>query len=150
VAPTLVAAAPGCPLQPDGWRAPRPVQAAIVVNVGLFKRRSKDLFTIPGPGRAAPDIEPAVSFGFRMAVADVFVIAGRGTVVTGTVEAGVVAVGTRVTIERAGRPPLAAEVAAIEMARKTTKQASTGDSVGLLFRGLTRAEIAAGDVVRTL
>jgi translation elongation factor EF-Tu-like GTPase len=118
--------------------------------VGLFKRRSKDLFAIPEPGRAASDIEPAVSSGFRMAVADVFVIAGRGTVVTGTVEAGAVAVGTRVSIERVGRPPLAAEIAASEMARKTTNQAGTGDRVGLLFRGLTRAEIAAGDVVRTL
>lgn len=121
-----------------------------MVHVGLFKRRSKDLFTIPEYGRAAPDIEPAVSSGFRMTVADVFAIAGRGTVVTGTVEAGAVAVGTRVTIERAGRSPLAAEIAAIETARKTTKQAGTGDSVGLLFRGLNRAEIATGDVVRTL
>jgi translation elongation factor EF-Tu-like GTPase len=120
-----------------------------VVNVGLFNRRSKDLFTIPEPGRTTPDIEPAVGAGFRMAVADVFVITNRGTVVTGTVEAGAVAVGTRVTIERAGRPALAADVAAIEMARKTTKHASTGDSVGLLFRDLTHAEIATGDVVRT-
>jgi elongation factor Tu len=120
-----------------------------VVDVDLFKRRSKDLFTIPGPGRAAADIEPAASAGFRMAVADVFVIANRGTVVVGTVEAGAVALGTPVTIERAGRPPLAAAIAAIELARKKTKQAGTGDSVGLLFRGLTRGEIAAGDVVRT-
>ena len=122
-----------------------------MVAVGLFKRRSKDLFTIPEPGRrAAADIEPALSSGFRMAVADVFVITGRGAVITGTVEAGTVAVGTRVSIERPGRPALAAEIAAIESARKTTKRASAGDSVGLLFRGLTRAEIAAGDVVRTL
>jgi len=117
--------------------------------VGLFKRRSKDLFTIPEPGQAAPDVAPAVSSGFRMAVADVFDIANRGTVATGTVEAGAIAVGTRVTIERSGRPPLAAEIAGIETARKTTRQAGTGDNVGLLFRGLTRGEIATGDVVRT-
>jgi translation elongation factor EF-Tu-like GTPase len=123
---------------------------AIVVDVGLFKRRSKDLFTVPEAGRAAPEIEPAVSFGFRMAVADVFVIAGRGTVVTGTIEAGMVAVGARVTIERAGRPALTAEVAGVERARKMTKQASAGDRVGLLFRGLARVEIAVGDMVRTL
>jgi translation elongation factor EF-Tu-like GTPase len=120
-----------------------------VVGVGLFKRRSKDLFTIPEPGRAAPDPGPSLSSGFHMAVVDVFVITGRGTVVTGTVEAGAVAVGTRVTVERAGRPPLAAEVAAIEMFRKTTKQASTGDQVGLLLRGLTRTDIATGDVIHT-
>ena len=117
-----------------------------MVAVGLFKRRSKDLFTIPEPGQG-PDIEPIVSSGFRMAVADVFVITGRGAVITGTVEAGTVAVGTRVSIERPGRPALAAEIAAIESARKTTKRAGTGDSVGLLFRGLTRAEITSGDVV---
>ncbi len=118
--------------------------------MGLFNRRSKVLFTTPEPGRAVPDIEPLVSFGFRMVVADVFVIARRGTIVTGTVEAGAVAVGTRVIVERAGRPALAAEVAAIEMFRKPIRQASAGDSVGLLFRDLARAEIAAGDVVCTV
>jgi translation elongation factor EF-Tu-like GTPase len=117
--------------------------------VGLFKRRSKDLFTIPEPVTAAPGNGHVPSTGFRMAVGDVFVITGRGTVVTGTVEAGVVAVGARVTIERAGRPPLAAEIAAIEMFRKTTNQAGTGDHVGLLFRALTRSDIATGDVIRT-
>ena len=109
-----------------------------MVGVGLFKRRSRDLFTVPEAGT-----------GFRMAVADVFVITGRGTVVTGTVGSGVVAVGARVTIERAGRPPLAAEVAGIEMFRRKAVQAGAGDNVGLLFRGLTRDEITAGDVVRT-
>ena len=118
--------------------------------MGLFKRRSKDLFTIPDPG-PAPDtaLDTTPVSGFRMAVADVFDIANRGTVATGTVEAGAIAVGTRVTIERSGRPPLAAEIAGIETARKTTRQAGTGDNVGLLFRGLTRGEIATGDVVRT-
>jgi elongation factor Tu len=120
-----------------------------VARVGLFKRRGKDLFTIPEPGLAAPATEPAAGSGFRMAVADVFGIADRGTVVTGTVEAGAVTVGTRVIIERAGRPPLAAEIAGIEMARKTTKRAGAGDSVGLLLRGLTRAEISTGDILRT-
>ncbi|GIJ43741.1 hypothetical protein Val02_06270 [Virgisporangium aliadipatigenens] len=85
-----------------------------------------------------------------MPVADVFVIAGRGTVVTGRVEAGAVTVGAQVTIERAGRPPLAVEIAAIEMFRKMIGRAGAGDSVGLLFRGLARTEIVAGDVVRTL
>jgi translation elongation factor EF-Tu-like GTPase len=121
-----------------------------VIQVGLFERRGEDLFVIPEPGRSVPDVEPAAGSGFRMPVADVFVIAGRGTVVTGTVEAGAVTVGARVTVERAGRPPLAVEVAGIEMFRRTIRRAGTGDSVGLLFRGLTRAEIVAGDVVLTL
>jgi len=121
-----------------------------VIRVGLFNRRSKELFTIPEPGPTAAAVEPAAGSGFRMAVTDVFVIANRGAVVTGTVEAGAVAVGARVTIERAGRPPLAAEIAGIETARRTAERASTGDSVGLLCRGLSRAEIATGDVVRTV
>jgi translation elongation factor EF-Tu-like GTPase len=125
----------------DGAHAPD----ASVAGVGLFKRRSKELFTVPDPGRATQ----LVGSGFRMSVADVFVIAGRGTVVTGTVEAGAVAVGARVTVERAGRPPLAVDVAAIEMVQRKAPQAGTGDRVGLLFRDVARGEIAAGDVVRT-
>lgn len=120
----------------------------IVIHVRLFKRRSKDLFTISEPGLAAA-VEPAVGGGFRMAVVDVFVIAGRGAVVTGTVEAGTAAVGTRVTIERAGRPAFAAEIAAIELPRKKTKRAGTGDRVGLLFRGVAHTDIGTGDIVRT-
>jgi translation elongation factor EF-Tu-like GTPase len=115
--------------------------------MGLFKRRSEELFTIPGPGPSVPGSEPAAGSGFRMAVVDVFVITGRGMVVTGTVQAGAVTVGARVTIERAGRPPLAAEIAAMEKARKTVRQATAGDSVGLLFRSLAHADVVAGDVV---
>jgi elongation factor Tu len=113
-----------------------------VVGVGLFKRRSQELFSIPEP--AAPQ-----SAGFRLVVSDVFVIAQRGTVVTGTVEAGVLAMGARVTIERPGRPPLTAEVAAIEMVRKKVRSATAGDPIGLLFKGLARGEVTVGDVVRT-
>ena len=117
--------------------------------MGLFKRRSKDLFTVPEPGRATADAEPAVGPGFRMTVDDVLVITGRGAVVTGTVEAGAVAVGTPVTVERAGRPPLAAVVAGTETARRIVTRVGAGDSVGLLFRGVTHGEITTGDVVRT-
>lgn len=117
----------------------------MVVGVGLFKRRSKDLFTVPESG---PVTSPGGS-GFHMVVDDVFFITGRGAVVTGMVGSGAVAVGARVTIERAGRPPLAAEITGIEMFRRKVRQANVGDNVGLLFRGLTRDDISGGDVVRT-
>jgi translation elongation factor EF-Tu-like GTPase len=52
-------------------------------------------------------------------------------------------------IERSGRPPVAAEVAAIEILRNTTTQANAGDHVGLLFPDLTRTDIATGGVIRT-
>jgi translation elongation factor EF-Tu-like GTPase len=126
-----------------------PGHPSMVVGVGLFKRRSRDLFTIPQNGRATSDTVPTVSSGFRMVVDDVFVITGRGAVVTGTVGSGTVAVGARVAIERAGQPPLVAEVAAIEMFRKPVERAGAGESVGLLFRGLTRTDVAGGDVIRT-
>ena len=117
----------------------------MVVGVGLFKRRSKELFTVPEGG---PVTSPGSS-GFRMVVDEVFFITGRGAVATGMVGSGAVAVGARVTIERAGRPPLAAEIAGIEMFRKKVTQASVGDNVGLLFRGVTRDDISGGDVVLT-
>lgn len=117
----------------------------MVVGVGLFKRRSKDLFTVPESG---PVTSPGGS-GFHMVVDDVFFITGRGAVVTGMVGSGAVAVGARVTIERAERPPLAAEITGIEMFRRKVRQANVGDNVGLLFRGLTRDDISGGDVVRT-
>lgn len=123
------------------------------MGVGLFKRRSRELFTIPEPGparSAGPGYQPAQhGAGFRLVVSDVFVIARRGTVVTGTVESGVLGMGARVTIERPGRPPLAAEVAAIEMFRRKVRSAAAGDPVGLLFPGLARGDVTAGDVVRT-
>lgn len=117
----------------------------MVVGVGLFKRRSKDLFTVSESG---PVTSPGGS-GFHMVVDDVFFITGRGAVVTGMVGSGAVAVGARVTIERAERPPLAAEITGIEMFRRKVRQANVGDNVGLLFRGLTRDDISGGDVVRT-
>jgi len=117
----------------------------MVIGVGLFKRRNKELFTVPesGPVTSHP------SSGFRMVVDDAFFIRGRGVVATGMVQAGAIAVGARVTIERDGRPPLPAEVAGIEMFRRKVTQANAGDTVGLLFREVTRDDIAGGDVVRT-
>lgn len=113
--------------------------------MGLFKRRNKDLFTVPENGPATSD----AGSGFRMVVDEVFFISGRGTVVTGRVGAGSVAIGGRVTIERAGRPPLASEIAGIEMYRRKAELATVGENVGLQLRGLDRDDIASGDVVRT-
>jgi translation elongation factor EF-Tu-like GTPase len=114
-----------------------------VVAVGLFKRRSKELFTV------SDSPAPVAGSGFRMVVDDVFFINRRGAVATGMVQSGSVGVGSRVTIERAGRPPLAAEIAGIEMFRRKAKRSDAGDNVGLLFRELTRDDILGGDVIRT-
>lgn len=118
--------------------------------MGIFRRRSKDLFTIPAqPAFSPPATSAPGSAGFRMVVEDVFFIQRRGMVVTGTIEAGTVAVGSLVTLERAGQAVRSLQVAAIEQARKTTAQAGGGETVGLLLRDAGSGEIVQGDVLRT-
>ena len=82
---------------------------------------------------------------FRMTVADVFVIRGRGAVATGTVEAGTLRVGDEVQINGAG----AIRVDAIEAFRKKLDAANAGDNVGLLFKKLDKGDVQAGDVIST-
>ena len=79
---------------------------------------------------------------FRMTVADVFFIRGRGLVATGTIEDGAVRVGDIVRINDAP-----ATVDGIEAFRKVLDQAQAGDNVGLLFRKLDRGDVQAGDVI---
>jgi translation elongation factor EF-Tu-like GTPase len=119
--------------------------------MGIFRRRSKDLFTIPEqvPSTPAPTTPSAASGGFRMVVADCFFITGRGVVVTGMVEAGAVGIGDRVTLERAGGATRTLEIGGIEHARRTASRAAAGQAVGLLFRGVAKDEIVQGDVLRS-
>jgi translation elongation factor EF-Tu-like GTPase len=97
------------------------------------------------PGTRPQDTLPVGSFG--MTVEDVFSITGRGTIVTGRVTAGVVAVGDRVLLSRAGQPLVQIEIGGIEMFRKTVDIAKAGDNVGLLLRGLQRDQVLKGDVL---
>ncbi|QIG44037.1 hypothetical protein G5V58_15745 [Nocardioides anomalus] len=85
---------------------------------------------------------------FRMPVADVFTITGRGTVVTGRVESGRLEVGQRVQIVRDGLPQTATEVTGIEKFRAVVEAATAGEQVGLLLRGVDRADVERGDVVQ--
>jgi translation elongation factor EF-Tu-like GTPase len=124
--------------------------------MGLFRRRSKDLFTIPvqAAGAAPADVlpvgaQPVAPGGFRMIVEDVFVIHGRGAVVTGTVEAGAVSVGGRVTVEHAGQTSGPLVITGIEKFRKIIDVATAGDRIGLLFRDVARGQIVRGDVLRS-
>jgi elongation factor Tu len=86
---------------------------------------------------------------FRMTVQDVFHIKGRGVVVTGTIEAGIVATGSSVAIERDGRQVGTSEVIGIERLRKILTEAEAGDQVGLLLSGLRREDAVTGDVLRS-
>ena len=83
---------------------------------------------------------------FLMPIEDVFSISGRGTVVTGRVERGIVKVGD--TVEIVGiRPTMSTTVTGVEMFRKLLDQGQAGDNVGVLLRGTKRDEVERGQVL---
>ena len=93
-----------------------------------------------------PDPVRAVDGTFLMPVEDVFSISGRGTVVTGRIERGLVKVGE--TIEIVGiRATQTTTVTGVEMFRKLLDQGMAGDNVGLLLRGTKRDDVERGQVL---
>jgi elongation factor Tu len=95
---------------------------------------------IPEPVR---DIEKA----FLMPIEDVFTITGRGTVVTGRIERGVVNVNETVEIVGIKEEVQTTTVTGVEMFRKLLDSGMAGDNVGLLIRGIKREEVERGQVV---
>src|SRR6202048_864807 len=93
-----------------------------------------------------PVPERAVDKDFLMPIEDVFSISGRGTVVTGRVERGVVKVGEEVEIVGI-RPTQKKVVTGVEMFRKLLDQGQAGDNVGLLLRGTERKDVGGGPVL---
>src|SRR5215216_2084068 len=93
-----------------------------------------------------PTPERAIDGAFLMPVEDVFSISGRGTVVTGRVERGVIKVGEE--IEIVGIAPTQKTVCTgVEMFRKLLDQGEAGDNVGVLLRGTKREEVQRGQVL---
>ena len=84
---------------------------------------------------------------FLMPVEDVFTITGRGTVVTGRVERGVVNVNEEVEIVGIKPTVTKTTVTGVEMFRKLLDQGQAGDNVGLLVRGVKREDVERGQVV---
>lgn len=88
---------------------------------------------------------------FRMTVEDVFTITGRGTVATGTIDAGSISVGDGVQVETAGFAPATGRVAGVEAFRKVMTTANAGDHVGVLFEDpspvVERGSILSGATV---
>jgi elongation factor Tu len=84
---------------------------------------------------------------FLMPIEDVFTITGRGTVVTGRVERGVVNVNETVEIVGIQEKTQSTTVTGVEMFRKLLDQGQAGDNVGLLLRGTKREEVERGQVV---
>ncbi|MBX3656783.1 MAG: elongation factor Tu [Ramlibacter sp.] len=93
-----------------------------------------------------PTPERAIDGTFLMPVEDVFSISGRGTVVTGRVERGIIKVGEE--IEIVGITPTAKTTCTgVEMFRKLLDQGQAGDNVGILLRGTKREEVQRGQVL---
>ncbi|NOX53465.1 MAG: elongation factor Tu [Planctomycetes bacterium] len=83
---------------------------------------------------------------FLMAIEDVFSIAGRGTVVTGRIEQGVIKVGDKVEIVGL-RPTVETTCTGVEMFNKTLEEGIAGDNVGVLLRGIKHDEVQRGQVL---
>jgi elongation factor Tu len=93
-----------------------------------------------------PQPQRLVDGPFLMPVEDVFSISGRGTVVTGRVERGVVKVGENLEIVGL-KPTLQTVCTGVEMFRKLLDQGQAGDNVGVLLRGTKREEVERGQVL---
>jgi len=93
-----------------------------------------------------PTPERAVDGAFLMPIEDVFSISGRGTVVTGRVERGVIKVGEEIEIVGI-RPTVKTTCTGVEMFRKLLDQGQAGDNVGVLLRGTKREEVERGQVL---
>ena len=93
-----------------------------------------------------PDPERDIDKPFLMPIEDVFSISGRGTVVTGRVERGIIKVGD--VVEIVGIKPTAQTTCTgVEMFRKLLDQGEAGDNIGVLLRGTKRDEVERGQVL---
>ncbi len=96
--------------------------------------------------RYIPQPERPLDKPFLMPIEDVFSISGRGTVVTGRVETGIVKVGEEVEIVGI-KPTSKTVVTGVEMFRKLLDQGQAGDNIGALVRGVTREAVERGQVL---
>ena len=104
--------------------------------------------TRPASTAAAPADVATGDGSFRMPVEDIFTIQGRGTVVTGRVQSGTVRVGMQVNVVRDGGVATTTTVTAVEMFRKVLDTATAGDNVGLLLKGVDKAQVRQGDLIQ--
>jgi elongation factor Tu len=96
---------------------------------------------------AIPEPTREVEKPFLMPVEDVFSITGRGTVVTGRIERGIVKTGETVDIIGIKQKPTTTTVTGVEMFRKILDEGRAGDNVGLLLRGVKREDVERGQVI---
>jgi elongation factor Tu len=94
-----------------------------------------------------PVPERDVDKPFLMPIEDVFSIEGRGTVVTGRIERGLIKVGTDVEVLGMGRADQKTAVTGVEMFNKSMTEGQAGDNAGILLRGLKREDVERGQVI---
>jgi hypothetical protein len=107
-------------------------------------------YTGPVTAGGQPGVAPPVGYAapgqdFQMSVEDVFVIQGRGVVVTGRVSAGRVSRGMPIVVYRAMQPVSSLTVVGVEMFRKQVDTAAVGENVGLLLSATDRSAVQPGD-----
>jgi elongation factor Tu len=121
--------------------------------MALFRRKNADSldphYLLAQAEAQTAQARAGSSTGFRLTVEDVFVITGRGTVVTGRIEAGRIAKGATVRQTRPDGTGRDLTVTGIEMFRKVADTATVGDNVGLLLRDVGREDVGRGDVLST-
>lgn len=94
-----------------------------------------------------PEPQRELDKPFLLAIEDVFTIEGRGTVVTGRVERGIIKPGEEVEIVGYRDEPLKTVAVSLEMFRKELDEARAGDNIGVLLRGIKREEVQRGQVL---
>jgi elongation factor Tu len=122
--------------------------SALMALEGKNKEQGHDsiLQLMEAVDTSIPQPERAKDRPFLMPIEDVFSISGRGTVVTGRVERGVIKVGEEVEIVGL-RPTIKTVVTGVEMFRKLLDQGEAGDNIGALLRGTKREEVERGQVL---
>ena len=109
--------------------------------------RGKILELMAAVDKYIPLPERAIDRPFLMPVEDIFSISGRGTVVTGRIERGVIKVGEEVEIVGLKTASTKTTVTGVEMFRKLLDNGQAGDNVGLLIRGVKKEDVERGQVL---
>jgi elongation factor Tu len=113
-------------------------------NPEIGENKVRDL--LAAVDKAIPTPSRPIDKPFLMPIEDVFSISGRGTVVTGRIESGVVKVGEEVEIVGINKTQKTT-VTGVEMFRKLLDQGQAGDNVGVLLRGTKREDVERGQVL---
>ena len=133
----------------DRFRKPK--DTGQVSMDGAVDARSADTAAQSGTAQAAGAVGAAGSATgeFRLPIADVFTIAGRGVVVVGQVAAGACRSGDTAVVVGTDGVSVVGEttIVGIEAFRKRVDVARQGDMVGLMLRGVSREQVHAGDIV---